>query len=198
MRDGAILLLGGRSTRMGRPKADLDWHGTPLSAHIAGVLRATVDGPVVAVAAPDQPRPALPPDVELVHDAVADDGPLRGMQAGFAALAGGVDRVLVASVDLPLLDAATARAILDALTGDSDAAVPTADGHRHPLAAAYRIAVADAIDAALADGVRGPMALLGRLRVRLLDPDRDLGAGAAARLANVNTPEEWERALQSI
>lgn len=198
MRDGAILLVGGRSTRMGSPKADLDWHGTPLSAHVAGVLRAAVDGPVIAVAAPDQAAPALPPGVELVRDAVADDGPLRGMQAGFAALAGRAERVIVASVDLPLLDAPLVRAICDALGDGFDAAVPVADGQRQPLAAAYRASATTAIEAALQEGVRGPMALLERLTVRWIDVAVELDPDAAQRLMGVNTPEELARARASI
>ena len=198
MRDGAILLVGDRSTRMGSPKADLDWHGTPLSTHVAGVLRRAIDGPVVAVAAPDQPAPALPPDVELVRDAVADDGPLRGMQAGFAALAGRADRVVVASVDLPLLDAPLVRAVCDALDDGFDAAVPVSDGQRQPLAAAYRASVAATIDAALQEGVRGPMALLERLQVRWIDAAGELGPEAVRRLTGVNTPQELERARTSI
>ncbi len=201
MRDGAILLIGGRSTRMGAAKADLDWRGRPLAAHLAAVLREAVDGPVVAVAAPDQTAPALPADVELVRDAVADDGPLRGMQAGFAALDGRTDRVAVVSVDLPLLAPAFVRMLLDALEGDVDAVVPVVDGHRHPLAAGYRSGVATAVDAALADGVRAPMALLERLAVRWLDDaalTARLGPGATRSLLNVNTPEELERARSSI
>src|SRR4051812_16611205 len=88
-RVGAMVLVGGRSSRMGRPKAALDWHGEPLAARVARVLvRAAGDGPVVAVCAPQQPLPALPHGVELVADAAEGEGPLRGLHAGLAALEG--------------------------------------------------------------------------------------------------------------
>ena len=45
-----VLLAGGRSSRMGRDKAGLDWHGEPLVVHVANRL-LTVAATVV-VAAP--------------------------------------------------------------------------------------------------------------------------------------------------
>jgi molybdopterin-guanine dinucleotide biosynthesis protein A len=56
----AIVLAGGRSRRMGRPKALLDWHGSTLVHRAAGLVAREVDGPVVVVRAAGQPLPALP------------------------------------------------------------------------------------------------------------------------------------------
>ena len=200
MPDGAILLLGGRSSRMGAAKADLDWHGTPLSVHMAGILRAAVDGPVVAVAQPDAPAPALPPGVELVRDAAPDEGPLRGLEAGLAALAGHAERALVVAVDLPLLAPALARGLLAALDDAHDAAVPVIGGRRQPLAAVYRVAVLPAARDLLERGERSATALTEAVPTRLLDEAalRALPGVAAAdpdlrSLTGANTPEEWVR-----
>jgi len=200
MPDGAILLLGGRSSRMGAAKADLDWHGTPLSAHMAGILRAAVDGPVVAVAQPDAPAPALPPGVELVRDAAPDQGPLRGLEAGLAALAGRAERALVVAVDLPLLAPDLARGLLAALDDAHDAAVPVIGGRRQPLAAAYRVAILPAVRDLLERGERSVTALTEAVPTRLLDEAalRALPGVAAAdpdlrSLTGANTPEEWAR-----
>lgn len=200
MPDGAILLLGGRSSRMGAAKADLDWHGTPLSAHMAGVLRAAVDGPVVAVAQPDAPAPALPPGVELVRDAAPDEGPLRGLEAGLAALAGRAERALVVAVDLPVLAPALARGLLGALDDAHDAVVPVVGGRRQPLAGAYRVAVLPAVRDLLERGERSVTALTEAVPTRLLDEAtlRALPGVAAAdpdlrSLTGANTPDEWAR-----
>ena len=200
MPDGAILLLGGRSSRMGAAKADLDWHGTPLSAHMAGILRAAVDGPVVAVAQPDAPTPALPPGIELVRDAAPDQGPLRGLEAGLAALAGRAERALVVAVDLPLLAPDLARGLLAALDDAHDAAVPVIGGRRQPLAAAYRVAILPAVRDLLERGERSVTALTEAVPTRLLDEAalRALPGVAAAdpdlrSLTGANTPDEWAR-----
>src|ERR687897_869016 len=53
----AVVLAGGRSTRMGRPKATLDWHGSTLLRRAAGIVGRAVDGPVVVVRAAGQELP---------------------------------------------------------------------------------------------------------------------------------------------
>jgi molybdopterin-guanine dinucleotide biosynthesis protein A len=195
MQTGGILLLGGASTRMGATKADLEWFGRPLAAHVADVLSAAGAAPVVAVTAVGQALPELPSGVECVHDTVADEGPLRGLESGLIAIGDRADVVFVASVDLPLLHPTFVRGLLAALTDEFDAVVPITDGHRHPLAAVYRTSVLATVSALLAEGVRGANALPDRIASRILDEadlltmpglvPADLDA-----LFNVNTPED--------
>ena len=194
---GAILLLGGASSRMGSPKAELDWHGRPLAVHVADALLAGAGAPVVAAAAPDQIVPPLPAGVEVVRDRVGGEGPLRGIEAGLEAIAGRADAVFVASVDCPLLHPAFVRALCAALGPDDDLLVPVAHGFRHPLTAVWRTSTLPAVQAALAEGVAGPGYLLDRLRTCLLDEAALLALpGLAAAdprldsLRNANTPEE--------
>ncbi len=203
---GAILLVGGRSTRMGTAKAALDWHGEPLACRVARVLaRAVADGPVVAVGAPGQQLPAMSAGVEVIADPAEGDGPLRGLAAGLAHLSGRADVAYVSSVDAPLLHARFVAAVLAGL-GDHDAAVPIAHGHRHPLAAAYRLTVLPLFDRLLAEGERRLAVALAQVRTRLLDETAlrtSAGLGQVDplldALRNVNTPDEYEqvRALLS-
>ena len=195
MQTGGILLLGGASTRMGATKADLEWFGRPLAAHVADVLSAAGAAPVVAVTAVGQALPELPSGVECVHDTVADEGPLRGLESGLIAMGDRADVVFVASVDLPLLHPTFVRGLLAALTDEFDAVVPIADGHRHPLAAVYRTSVLATVSALLAEGVRGANALPDRIASQILD-EADLLAlpglvpADLDALVNVNTPED--------
>src|SRR5437763_16777997 len=71
----AVVLAGGKSSRMGRPKALLLFDNEPLIAHIVGALQHGF-GEVVVVAAPGQELPSLP--VKLVRDAVPFQGPVGG------------------------------------------------------------------------------------------------------------------------
>src|SRR6185503_11812403 len=64
----AVILTGGKSSRMGRPKALLPFDGEPLIAHVVGSLKKLFTEAIV-VAAPDQELPNLP--VVLVRDEVA-------------------------------------------------------------------------------------------------------------------------------
>lgn len=179
---GAVILAGGRSTRMGADKATLDWHGTPLVRHVASIVVAAVEGPVLVVAAAGQD---LPPGLEVVRDARPGRGPLQGLLAGLEALAGRADAAYVCAVDLPFLDAEAIRRPLEALACGAQAAVPVVAGVRQPLAAAYSVEVAAYAEARLSEDRRSLMGLLGDLRVVDVPAD-DL----AAQLRDVDEPAD--------
>ncbi|MFC7590483.1 molybdenum cofactor guanylyltransferase [Nonomuraea antimicrobica] len=123
-----IVLAGGRSTRMGRPKAWLEWHGSTLLHRAAAVLARAVDGPVVVVAAPGQELPPLPSGVSVVEDPVEGLGPMQGLAVGLAAVADRAETAFVCSTDLPFLHPAFVRRVLRALTPGTDVALPVARG----------------------------------------------------------------------
>ena len=108
MRHGALVLAGGRSSRMGRPKALLDWHGLPAVAHAVEVVREGVaGGAVLVVRAPGQELPPI--DAIVVDDAVAHGGPLAALLAGLEALEGRAEVAFACGVDTPLLVPAFVR-----------------------------------------------------------------------------------------
>jgi len=71
-----IVLAGGRSSRMGTPKAALEWHGSTLLRRTAGILARVTTGPVLVVRAPGQELPALPPRFEAVEPPAEGLGPV--------------------------------------------------------------------------------------------------------------------------
>ncbi len=198
----AIVLAGGQSTRMGRPKALLDWHGSTLVRRAVGLVEREVDGPVVVVHAAGQALPALPPQTELAADARDARGPLQGIAAGLAALGGRAEVVFVTGVDTPLLHPAFVRHVIASLRPGDDVALPHARGFPHPLAAAYRAAtVGPLVDALLAEDSLGTKPLMQRARVRRLDDAALLADPAVAALDprlhslhNLNEPAEYEAA----
>lgn len=197
---GAVVLAGGRSSRMGTPKAWLEWHGSTLLRHTVGIVGRSVDGTVVVVRAPGQELPPLPASVEVVDDPVEGRGPLQGIASGLAALAGHADVAFVCSTDLPFLHPALVRAVL-AGRGDADVALPVVDGHRQPLLAAYRTGLAEQALTLIAQGRDRPAFLLEGAQVRLLKED-DLLASARLRAVDpgldstrgVNDREAYDRA----
>src|SRR4051812_47387689 len=86
----AVVLAGGRSSRMGTPKALLLFDGEPLIVHIVAALR-DLFAEVVVVAAPGQQLP--PMRVTMVRDDVAYQGPVGGICYGLRAGRGDVSFV---------------------------------------------------------------------------------------------------------
>lgn len=167
--NGGVVLAGGRSSRMGSPKADLAWHGSTLVRRVAGLVSHSVEGPVVVVRSPGQPLPVLPPRFEVAEDAREGLGPLAGLSAGLGALADRCEEVFVASTDMPLLHPAFVRAVMAALGPGVDICVPVVRTRLQPLAGGYRVAVRALADALLSAGVHRVSELLASCRLRLLD-----------------------------
>lgn len=193
----AVVLAGGRSTRMGTPKAGLEWHGSTLLRRVVGLVARGVDGPVVVVRAAGQELPPLPSSVEVCDDATEASGPLQGIASGLLALRERAEHAFVCSTDLPLLHPSFVRAVCRA-GQDVDIALPVLDGHRQPLAACYRTSLGERARALLADGRTRPAFLLEDARVRLLDAAALLSDAALARadadlrsVTGANTPEQY-------
>ena len=124
-RAAGIVLAGGRSSRMGTPKAALEWHGSTLLRRVVGVERRSLDGPVVVVRAPGQALPELPDGVEVVEDAREGRGPLQGLAAGLAAVRERAHAAYASATDVPLLHPRFIHRVLSASTTTSTWCCPT-------------------------------------------------------------------------
>jgi molybdopterin-guanine dinucleotide biosynthesis protein A len=195
MRVAGVVLCGGRSSRMGRPKAWLPFGGETLLLRTVRTLREVVD-PVIVVAAPGQDVPPLPPAVRIVRDEIEDRGPLGGLAAGLAALEGLADAAYLSACDVPFLTPAFVRRVIE-LLGDAPIAVPRVGDHFHPLAAAYRLSVLPHANELLAANRLRVANLFDAVPVRVIGPDELAAADPdLASLRNVNTREEYEAALR--
>jgi molybdopterin-guanine dinucleotide biosynthesis protein A len=197
----AVVLAGGRSSRMGTPKAALEWHGSTLLYRTTALLARTVRGPVVVVAAPGQELPQLPSGVQVVEDPVEGLGPLQGMATGLAAVVDRAPVAFVCSTDMPFLHPAFLRRVLRGLVPEIDVVLPVARGFRQPLAAGYRTALAGLIGSLVADGNLRPGMLFKQCRVVELDDAELLDDADLARLdpeldsvVNLNAPEDYREA----
>jgi molybdopterin-guanine dinucleotide biosynthesis protein A len=198
---GAIILAGGKSSRMGSPKAALDWHGSTLVRRVTGLAQRSVEGPVVVVRASEQQLPPLHPSVEVVADAREGRGPLQGLAAGLAAIGDRADVAYVSSTDVPLLHPAFIRRVIGAVTADVDVVLPEIQGFRQPLSAAYRTTLLPEVEALIAADKLKPAFLFERCRVLRLDDTAMLSDAALAaadpELAstrNLNEPSDYEQA----
>lgn len=191
---GGIVLCGGMSRRMGQPKAWLPFHGETMLARVCRILAEVVQ-PIVVVAGPDQEVPPVPDEVQIVRDAVETQGPLNGLIGGLKALTGTAKAAYLSSCDVPFLNAAFVRKVIESL-GEFDVAVPIANGFRHPLGAVYRMSVLSIAQTLIDAGERRLVAILEQAKTRQLTQDELRSADSdLSSLANINTPEQYQAAL---
>ena len=187
----AVVLAGGKSSRMGRPKSLLLFDGEPLIVHIVRALKQMFAETVV-VAAPDQELPDLP--VVLVRDEVAYQGPVGGIYYGLKAASG--DFCFVTSCDVPFLN----PALISHLTSEilnHDVVVPFWEDRFQPLHAAYRTSVLPLLKEQLDRGELRPVYLFDKVRTRKIGEDEIRRFDPEGlSFFNMNTPDDYERALQ--
>lgn len=192
---GGIVLCGGHSSRMGRPKAWLPFGPELMLQRVVRILSGVVS-PIVVVAAVDQIVPELPAEVEIVRDEDDSLGPLAGLAVGLAALSGRARAAYASSCDVPLLEPAFVRGIINALDG-FDLAIPRDGKFHHPLAAVYRTHLEPVVRRLVAEGRLRPVFLLESARALELDVAQLRAADPELRsLRNINTPSEYESALR--
>jgi molybdopterin-guanine dinucleotide biosynthesis protein A len=194
-RVAGVVLCGGRSSRMGRPKAWLPFAGELMLPRVVRVLGEVVS-PIVVVAAPGQDVPPLPSGVAIVRDPERGRGPLQGLAAGLAALAGRAEAAYLSSCDVPFLRPAFVRRLID-LVAAHTICVPEVGGYQHPLAAVYRTEVVAAAERLLAEGRARPAFLFDAVPTRIVTAEELADVDPAMEsLRNLNTPEEYAAALR--
>ena len=196
MRIGGIILCGGKSSRMGWPKAMLPFGPETMLHRVLRRLGEVVQT-LVVVAGPHQALPDLPSTVVVARDRREDCGPLEGLAVGLQALGDRVQAVYATACDVPLLEPAFVRRELE-LLDDHDVVVPVDGQFHHPLAAVYRTAVLPEVERLLAADRLRPIFLydaVDTLRVpveqfRSVDPHLQT-------LANLNRPADYFAALRA-
>jgi molybdenum cofactor guanylyltransferase len=195
IRVGGIILAGGKSTRMGLPKATLPFGPELMLQRVVRLLSSVVQ-PIVVVAAPAQELPPLPGGVLIARDEREARGPLEGLSAGLAALALHSDAAYATSCDVPLLQPAFVQAMIDSLS-DADIAVPVEEEFAHPLAAVYRTSVLPHIHHLLTANQLRPAFLFDRVKTRRIAIDELRSVDARlTTLSNLNRPEDYLAALR--
>ncbi len=196
MNVGGLILCGGKSSRMGYPKAALPFGPETMLARVVRLLGEVVD-PLVVVAARDQELPELPVGVRVARDDNPDRGPLEGLRVGLSRLADSADAAYATSCDVPLLVPEFVRRMIE-LLGACDAAVPVEEGRHHPLAAVYRTSVVPHIERLLAADRRRPAFLYDDVATRRVDVAelREVDPNLHT-LANLNRPEDYYAALRT-
>lgn len=177
------MLAGGKSSRMGRDKALLPFHGGALAGHVAATVAAAA-GSVILIGDPQKYGHLGYP---VLADRKPGVGPVGGIESALSYTT--ADWNLVLACDMPGISAEFLRGLLDAAErAGADVLAPAGpSGRLEPLSAVYHRRCRETLGRALEAGVRKVTDALAGLEVARLPVDN------AACFENLNTPEEWAR-----
>lgn len=179
-----IILAGGASCRMGRPKHLLETAGGTLLEHIAKRLSPLFVETLLVGRDPD----GMPGGMRFVEDLRPERSPLVGIHSGL--LAATAETCLVIGCDMPFVKPDLVRELLRR-SGRSEVVVPVVEGFYEPLLAVYQRSCAPAIERALDEGRFKVTSFYREVTVRemtenavrRIDPD-------LASFTNLNTPKQ--------
>ena len=189
----AILLAAGESSRMGKPKALLDWFGTPLVVAQAnsllngGAKRVTV----VTGVHHDLIRQVVPdkPDVTVINNPNWRSGKTTSIKTGLSALSDECDTIILLAVDQPRPSWVVRRALDSHRNSGCEVTSPRYSGHGgHPLL--FDISILDQLKniSEVREGVREVMKQYED------EMNRAYFDNPVIRL-DLNTPADYEAAL---
>ena len=173
----AILLAGGCSSRMGRSKAELDFHGVSLIQFQVDKFRALGIEDIVIAGYTTHVE-----GTRTVQDIYPRRGPLSGIQAGLLAVKN--RSALVLAVDTPLIPEALLRELIEA--HQTGITLVFNHGEPEPLIGVYDRALAQDCASILSGDKTSVRKLLDRVR-----PTVVAYQGDPTLLLGCNTPEEY-------
>lgn len=185
MYECALILAGGKSSRMGKDKALLPFGGALTMTHYLHKKLEPLFSHIYVSAKEDKFDGAF----ALLYDRYEETSPLVAIVSALESLP--YERIFIVSVDTPGIDRDIVDRLYKAHRNDDDAVIAATGETTHPLCAVYTPRLLPAAKAALQKGDHTLHRLLQTCRIRTVafDPDD-------ARFANLNRPEEYEAACK--
>lgn len=192
----AIILAGGRSSRMGTNKAMLPLAGIPVIERLIMGLQQVVNHIVITGGEFETYRHL---GIEMVPDIFPGRGPLSGIHAGLTACHS--PWCLVIACDMPFVNQKVFQRFYEWCTHvDSDqyqAIVPIVEGRVQPLLAAYHQSVLPSLTTALKSGQLKMTHWIESLQTQYVDGmmlSKDVGLTPELLQFNMNKPKDYEYA----
>ncbi len=186
----AIILCGGKSKRMGRPKAFLPYAGSTMIAHIVETLNEMFVKTLLVSNEPAQFED-LGPDV--VKDILPFRGPMGGILSGL--LVAETDYSFVIACDMPLVSKKLVRDMTAARHG-FDVVVLTHPTGLEPLFGIYSKGCIKPLEESLFAGALSVQDLIGGLKSSTFRyDDGKYASDLLPPYFNINTPQDYSRLI---
>ncbi len=181
MRHAGFVLVGGKSSRMGRDKACLAWDGGTLAQHAAQI----VVGACGSAALVGDPARYGSLGYRVFADRFPGCGPMGGIATALSVSS--AEWNLVIGCDMPALTSEALGLLLaEAARTDGKSILPLGAGGPEPLCAAYHRDCLPALEKAISEA---------RLKMKDIVPElepRFMAGFDPASFTNLNTPEDLE------
>ncbi|GHH97982.1 molybdenum cofactor guanylyltransferase [Neobacillus kokaensis] len=191
MKAAAIILSGGKSSRMGSNKSFLKIKNKMNIEIIRDKIKPVFDD-IILVTNDSQAYKFL--GVKMTGDEYPGMGPLAGLHAGLEASDHEVN--LVVACDMPFISAELAE-IMISFSRDVDAVIPVIAGKEHPLFAVYKKDLAVAAAKCIKEGRLRMKHLLEEVSVRYVT-EKDFTDFTDIEIQriffNMNRPQDYEDA----
>jgi molybdopterin-guanine dinucleotide biosynthesis protein A len=189
----AVILAGGKSRRMGRNKALLDFGGERLIQRVHRILKGAFDE--VLISAPNDGTYGFL-SAPVVPDVYESGGSLAGIHAGL--LRSRSESCFFVACDMPFLNIELIR-YLDGFTSEYDLVIPMSRNGLEPLHAFYAKSCLPHMERQLKEGNLKVIDFFDRINVRevTVDEAREYDPDEMSYF-NINTQEKFELAVAKL
>ena len=186
-----LILIGGRSKRMGSDKYLLTYEGTSALEHLLSKIKDLQYNKFISDGIDQKMEFDLPPGIEILKDLFPDQGPIGALATWFNHFP--TQAVLVIPCDLPLLSSALILELISNRDEQAFATLVQAEGFEcpEPLIGIYEARAAMTIQNSIDTG---------QLSLQKMLKDRDVKKVMTKdhqQLINVNTQEDYQKIINS-
>lgn len=186
-----MILIGGRSKRMGSDKYLLNYKGTSALDLLYSKIKDLHYNKFISVGADQKIEFDLPPGIEILRDRFPDKGPIGALATWFNRFP--TQAVLVIPCDLPLLSTALIQELIAKRDEQAFATLVQGEGFAYPepLIGIYEAKAAITIQSCIENG---------QLSLQKMLADRDIKKVITKdqqQLINVNTQEDYQKIIDS-
>ena len=185
----AVILAGGKSSRMGKDKALLNLGKQKMIEYVLEEIRDVFKDILIIGSPESYDFPGVP----VEPDIIPGRGPLSGIHAGL--IHTGKDYVFVTACDMPFVNKKLIQYMINKLDNKYDVLIPRVGEFMEPLFALYGKRCIAPIEENLNAGRYKVLDFLPKVRVNYIYPE-EINAFVEPEKVffNVNTPQELERA----
>jgi len=187
----AIILCGGKSTRMGTDKGMINIMGRPMVEHVINHVKPLCERILISTNLGNYKYLGH----QVIEDQWQDFGPAAGILSCLNVSE--TDNNLVISCDLPM----ATTPLLEKLHGysfDADITVPRINTHFQPLCGFYRTHIQDQFKEYLLSGEKSMQFIIQYFNFRVVSQEMVPGINLEKELQNFNCPEDLENLKKAL